>query len=456
MQPQFQRALLAAFIASSLGLPNLALATNGTFSHGYGTQSKGMAGAGVALSQDALSSANNPASMVNVGNRMDFGASIFSPKRKYEASDNLFPAPAFGVGEGENDSSRNYFLIPHFGYNKMMGNSSSFGVSVYGNGGMNTKYQGNPLANLFGQAEVPGVYGAGKTGVDLTQLFVNLSYAKKLNPNLSLGGSLILAMQAFEADGLDNFGGFTESVNRGGVPENLSGNGHDFAYGAGLKVGMLAQLTPQFSFGASVQSKIYMGEFDDYADLFAEAGDFDVPATATIGVAFKPTKNVTAAFDIQWIGFSDVDAFGNPLANLFNCPSAVFLFSGGQVQGGNPENCLGGNEGGGFGWDDVVVYKFGVEWQTNKEWTWRVGYSHTNQPINAEDITVNIVAPAVVEDHFTFGFTRDMGKSALSFAAMYAPEETVSGPNAFANGFQTVDLSMRQYELELSWAMKLD
>lgn len=456
MQPQFKRALLATFIASSLGLPSLALATNGTFSHGYGTQAKGMAGAGVALPQDALSSANNPAAMVHVGSRMDFGAALFSPKRKYEASDNLFPAPAFGVGEGDNESSRNYFLIPHFGYNKMMGNSSSFGVSVYGNGGMNTKYQGNPLANLFGQAEVPGVYGAGKTGVDLTQLFVNLSYAKKLNPNLSLGGSLILAMQAFEADGLENFGGFTESVNRGGVPENLTGNGHDFSYGAGVKVGLLAQLTPQFSFGASVQSKIYMGEFDDYSDLFANEGDFDVPATATIGVAFKPTKAVTAAFDIQWIGFSDVDAFGNPMSNLFNCPSAVFLFSGGQVQGGNPENCLGGDEAGNFGWDDVVVYKFGVEWQTNKEWTWRVGYSHTNQPINAEDITVNIVAPAVVEDHFTFGFTRDMGKSALSFAAMYAPEETVSGPNAFASGFQTVDLSMRQYELELSWAMKLD
>lgn len=456
MQPHFKKALLATLIAGSVGLPGLAQATNGTFSHGYGTKNKGMAGAGVALPQDSLSAANNPAAMAFVGDRMDFGAALFSPHRSYEASDNLYPAPAFGVAEGDNDSSRNYFLIPHFGYNKMMGDSSSFGVSLYGNGGMNSKYQTSSLANLFGQAEVPGVFGAGKTGVDLSQLFVNLSYAKKLSPNFSLGGGLILALQAFEASGLDNFGAFTESANRGSVPENLSGNGHDYSYGAGLKVGMLAQLTPQFSFGASAQSKIYMSEFDDYSDLFAKDGDFDVPATATIGVAFKPSKNFTAAVDVQWIGFSDVGAFGNPMANLFNCPSAVFLFSGGQVQGGDPENCLGGDKGGSFGWDDVVVYKFGIEFQSSKEWTWRAGYSHTDQPISGENITFNIVAPAVVEDHYTFGFTRDTGKGELNFAAMYAPENTVSGKNAFSNGFQDVSLSMRQYELEVSWAMKLD
>ncbi len=456
MQANLKKALLATLIASSVGLPGLTYATNGTFAHGYGTKNKGMAGAGVALPQDSLSAANNPAAMAFVGSRMDFGASIFSPRRDYEASNNLFPAPAFGVGAGENDSSRNYFLIPHFGYNKMLGSSSSFGVSVYGNGGMNTKYQGQPLANLFGQAQAPGVYGAGKAGVDLTQLFVNISHARKLAPNVAVGGGLILALQAFEADGLSNFGGFTESANRGGAPENLSGNGHDFVFGAGLKLGILAQLTPQFSFGASGQTKTYMSEFDDYSDLFAESGDFDVPATATIGVAFKPIKALTAAFDVQWIGFSDVDAFGNPLSNVFNCPSAVFLFSGGQQQGGNIENCFGGDLGGGFGWDDVVVYKFGVEYQSSPEWTWRAGYSHTNQPTNSADIVVNILAPAVVEDHFTVGFTRTAGRGELNFMAMYAPEETVSGKNAFSGGFQDVSISMHQYELELSWGMKLD
>ena len=37
--------------------PMTALATNGYFSHGYGTISKGMAGAGTALSQDSIAAA---------------------------------------------------------------------------------------------------------------------------------------------------------------------------------------------------------------------------------------------------------------------------------------------------------------------------------------------------------------------------------------------------------------
>ena len=54
------------YLASStllLGLlaPTLAQATNGYFSHGYGIKSQGMAGVGIALPQDGLAAASNPA-----------------------------------------------------------------------------------------------------------------------------------------------------------------------------------------------------------------------------------------------------------------------------------------------------------------------------------------------------------------------------------------------------------
>ena len=63
--------------------PMTALATNGYFSHGYGTISKGMAGAGTALSQDSIAAATNPAGMAFVGNRIDGGFEVFSPRREY-------------------------------------------------------------------------------------------------------------------------------------------------------------------------------------------------------------------------------------------------------------------------------------------------------------------------------------------------------------------------------------
>ena len=46
-------------------------ATNGYFSHGTSVAEKGLAGAGVAYSQDALAASNNPAGMVWQGDRYD-------------------------------------------------------------------------------------------------------------------------------------------------------------------------------------------------------------------------------------------------------------------------------------------------------------------------------------------------------------------------------------------------
>ena len=45
---------LIAIAVSSVFAASTAYATNGYFSHGYGTKSKGLAGGGVALPQDAM------------------------------------------------------------------------------------------------------------------------------------------------------------------------------------------------------------------------------------------------------------------------------------------------------------------------------------------------------------------------------------------------------------------
>ena len=61
--------LRLTFIAVSLATSLPALATNGTMPHGYGIKAQGMGGASIALPQDALAAANNPAGMAFVGNR---------------------------------------------------------------------------------------------------------------------------------------------------------------------------------------------------------------------------------------------------------------------------------------------------------------------------------------------------------------------------------------------------
>ncbi len=63
----------------------------------------------------------------------------------------------------------------------------------------------------------------------------------------------------------------------------------------------------------------------------------------------------------------------------------------------------------------------------------------------------NILAPGVMEQHFTLGYTRERPNGgAWTFSFMYAPESTVSGQNFF-DPTQSIELEMSQLELEFSF-----
>ena len=434
-------------------------ATNGYFSHGAGIKNRALAGAGVAFPQDAMASATNPAGMVFIGNRFDVGGLLFSPDREYDSSSSIAMGGggAFTIGPDSETSGDKLFLIPSFGINKMITDKTAIGLSIYGNGGLNSTYDGGtasfdangPLPG--GQGTFPGVFGAGTTGVDLTQLFFNLSVAHKFNDNFSLGVSPIFAVQSFRANGLDAFAGFTETFAESNgmvMPDNLSRNGQDYSIGGGVQIGALFNNVADFvDIGVSYRSRIYMDEFDDYSDLFAEDGDFDIPPTLWLGFAVHPRDDLTVVFDYQRIWYEDIDAISNEVQNLFACPTAG--------QGGmDLESCLGGDNGGGFGWRDINIYKVGLQWEYTKQNIIRFGYSHADQAIPGDQVLFNILAPGVIEDHITVGYTRVFNdNSELNIEFMHALKESVEGANAF-DPTQTIELEMQQFELGVSWSKK--
>ena len=477
MKITVNRSLLAIAVSGVLASP-VVNATNGYFSHGYSTKEKGLAGAGVAFSQDAMASATNPAGMAYVGERMDIGAAIFSPSRKYTVTGATAPngmpvltgpstcnplftqpvtgacTPPFSVNPGSVDSENELFLIPHFAYNWQLDSDSTVGVAVYGNGGMNTEYEGGsataPDQTFTINDSLPGTYGAGTAGVNLEQLFLNISFAKKMNDKHAFGGSLILAGQRFSAQGLENFSNLSSD------PGNLSGNVHSTSYGAGLKLGYQGEVADNLRVGVSYQSKISMGEFDEYKGLFAEGGDFDIPSTYSLGVSYNVADKGTLVADIQRINYSDVAAIANPISNLTGggCLDGLnnFLFFGGS--GAEGASCLGGADGGGFGWKDITIIKLGYQFDIEGN-TYRVGYSHTDSPITESETLFNILAPAVIEDHLTAGMTMPIGgNQEFNIAGMYAPSNSVKGPNPFDNGQTQIEIEMSQWEIQAGWAWK--
>lgn len=411
--------LSALGLVLALASPAL-LATDGYFQLGYGTKSQGMGGAGVALPLGPLAPATNPATLAISEPGWELGLGLFNPNRQYQVKGTPSGFPGtFGLMPGTVESGSTLFPIPHFGYARSVGEKGVIGLALYGNGGMNTNYNAR-------------TFGFSPTGVNLSQMFIAPTYAAKLNDRHALGVTALFGYQMFKAEGLQAFAPFSHD------PGNLTNNGTDSAFGVGFRVGYIGQLSKHVAIGASYQSKVFMGEFEKYAGLYAEQGDFDIPSNWTVGLAIKPTENLDIAVDVQQMRYSEIASVANPmLPNLMQSP-------------------LGSDDGAGFGWEDMTVVKVGLEQRTRTGWAWRAGYAYGQQPVPESEVLFNILAPGVVEQHVTFGLSKAIGETgSFDVAVMRAFNKTVSGPNPLeVPGLQTIDLSMDQWNVTFGYTVR--
>jgi len=413
------RGLVMAVAAA--GPLSAAMATNGYFSHGYGMKAKGMGGVGIALPQDAMSAATNPAGMVDVGNRFDFGLDVFMPDRT-----TTYTSAYQGVPAGDYRSGQREFLVPEFGYNRLVGQDMSLGVVVYGNGGMNTNYDRNLITS-----------SGSKTYSNLEQLFIAPTFAKKVG-NHSFGVSLNLIRQTFEAKGLEAF----DNTNNTAFVGSVTNRGEDISTGWGLKFGWTGQVSSDVRLGAVYQTRSKMTKFDKYKGLFAEEGGFDIPETYGFGVAIKASPKATVAMDVTQINYGSVKSLANS--------GKVFPQVSGMV--------MGRDNGSGFGWKDMTVFKVGVTYEYRPDLVLRAGYNYSQMPITSENTYFNILAPATVEQHLTLGATWTLeNKSELTLSYMHAFTKSVTGV-ANGNG-QTVagypvDLKMNQNAIGIAYGWR--
>jgi long-chain fatty acid transport protein len=404
----------------SILVSSQALATNGYFSHGVGIKAKGMGGVSIALPQDALAGGSNPATMALIGNRFDAGVDLFRPQREAEIS-----GSAGGFTDGHFDANESsYFPVPEFGYNRVIDEALTVGVSIFGHGGMNVDYKTN--IPLFGTTPV---------GTDMSQLFVvpNMSY--KIAEGHYFGVGLNVVGQRLEIKGAQNFAAAPPSTS----PGNVTNRDYSYSYGSGLRIGWLGQVTDRFSVGATYQTRTWMSEFDDYKGLLAEQGDFDIPENFGVGISFKANPQLTIGADVVRIRYSDVNSLGNPIANL-------------------PTGGLGSDAGAGFGWDDQTVWKLGLEYEANDDWTLRAGWNYGKSPISSSETAFNIFAPATVENHITLGATWKLDKHReVTLSYMHAYEYKIEGSGSLlvpAGGPGEVDLKMHQdsFGIAMSWS----
>jgi len=381
MRPNRFAATLAAM---GLAVPGFAHATNGMLMEGYGPIAAGMGGAAMAYDNGTAAMANNPATLglMAPGSRIDVMLGHVGPE-----------VSATGMGE----SSADAFYMPAFGFVRKQGDLT-WGVGVYGQGGMGTEYADGSMAQV----------GVGRLIFPL---------AWNVNERLTVGGSVDVVWAGmdlvFNAFNLD----FKDGSDFTGAAKG---------YSLAAKLGFTYKMNDALTVGGVYQTAGNLPKLK--GDGYTVEG-FDMPAVVGLGLAWQANERLMVAADVKGLLWGD--SMNTVTMRRPDNSTAPFVQN----------------------WDDQIVVSLGLAYQFNDALTGRVGYNYGKNPI--PDVNVNFLWPAIVEHHYTVGFGYAFSKqSEVNFALSYVPETSVTGTGPMppmGNQGITIEHSQLNWQLMYSY-----
>ncbi|MBI3453967.1 MAG: hypothetical protein HY057_14260 [Rhodospirillales bacterium] len=300
--------IVAAVALLSAGTAGPASATNGYLSICIGAYNCGMGGAGVALPTDSSNAGLNPALMARLGGEAFLSPAFFHPVRTMDVRGNT------GVNiSGKQTSRVENFVEGAAGLNFAPTAAVTLGASLYGSGGMMTKYDRSRTAAGAG----------GNYDNEVRYRLGNLVPALTWKPDNSsaYGVGLIIGYSDFKTN-FATLPSFAQTRGRNEV---------DSAYGAGVRIGGLWDFGSAISAGATVASPVWFETFEKYRDVFL--GPLNTPANGTIGIAWHATEDLDIVADVRYIAWQTVRAIGQaPGEGGFGWKNTPVFMLGGQYR----------------------------------------------------------------------------------------------------------------------------
>lgn len=388
-------------------------ATNGMNLDAYGAVAGGMGGASLAYDNGNAAMMNNPATLGlrSEGSRIGLGLTALLPDVK-----TTMWSAAGGATTVESDG--NLYLMPALSYIQKTGRFT-YGAGVFAQGGMGTEW-GDRLSGGSGLRQ--------RSEVGFGRLMFPLAYAAS--------DTLIVAAQVEYVWGsLD-----LKMINPKTGDYYSFSNNNDFtgaATGAGwaYKLGVLYRFSPAVSIGATYHGKSSIGNVSGtgYVNTPNNVATFEVvdpqwPETYGAGMAWQASERLMLAADIKVLRWSQsLDVFCLKVNGVPAC-----------VAGGAPQH-----------WNDQTVYLMGGQYRISPAVALRTGYNHASSPV--PDDTLNPLAPAIVESHYTLGLGwRLSGGHSFDTALTYSPESSQTNPNLFGPGVAG-QVTHRQITLRLDY-----
>ena len=287
-------------------------------------------------------------------------------------------------------------------------------------------FSSNPLglgATGAGQLEV-GSNLIGRSDGELQRRLWAASLEQNFGDNSRLSAGVVLAYQSFASNSL--------GVRSGGLglwSEPLRALGNS-SHGTGVRLALTQPLRDGLWLDASLQSRIDMDAMVNYRGVFAEAGDFDLPAVGSVALGLAASDSQQLSFAVSRIGFSDVAAFTSN-----RLPTRLLALLG---DGGSPD----------FRWRDLTVYSLDWRWQASPEDAVTLRYTTRQQPDTTSALLTEALGPERDGYSLGLGYVRQLnGGSQWRFGASWSPVSYLQGHNLRLNR----DIQGASFEVESIW-----
>ncbi len=391
---------------------------------GVGAVNDGMAGAGVAAPLDAAGAIHwNPASIAAFdNNQASFGMMMVLPE--------LEVASSIGPFSGSSSSESGIAPIPVMALvHKTCNPRVNLGIGIYGIAGFKVNYDAslsNPI--LFPQGSLGAIptFGRVNTEAEFFQIAPTVSFA--LTERLSIGMAPTMTVGQLS---ISPFFG-SPPVN-GAYPDSAGSRYH---FGGGAQFGLYYLVNPNWTFGASLKTPQWFEEFrfkaQDSNGLPVNARlKFDYPLIASFGTAYYGIPGVVWATDFRYLDYANTDGFGD--------------------SGVNPDGTIAGT-----GWSSLFSVATGIQKQMSQRLTLRCGYVFNTNPINENNVLINVAAPVITQHIATVGMSYRLTENlAASLAYLHAFENSQSGPYLDVVPGSSIELTTAAYAissgLSVSW-----
>lgn len=177
----------------------------------------------------------------------------------------------------------------------------------------------------------------------------------------------------------------------------------DTSYGVGARVDVANRIGERLGWQLGYQSRVAMGAFSHYRGVFADAGDFDIPASASVGLSYSLTPALALDAGIERIDYSTITPFTSS-----NLPTRFLAL-------------LGDSASPVFAWRDLDVYSLGWTLRDDAFGNLQMRYTTRQQPEPTSRLLADALAPVTADHLVSMGWSRAFGSDRnLSMTASYA------------------------------------